>query len=236
MEAVNVSIYNFSDATMLQKMANENSLAWRQSMRVVNETVWAAKVFLDDLLDEFETLEERVSHADDRPHGYSFFSGMRTEDYTKLRKDGVGIRSLVKFLGEKNWERPVKDALVALQMDAAQAHAVRLRKREERARLKAEEEKRKAAEAAEAERRNRENVGISDILWIISSMKSMNGSDEVGFSHILSGWFLQSIAKKRSPVYRGRDTAGLRGAGGRLIFKRLRHPANGDDNAALTPY
>lgn len=158
LETANVSIYPFTDAVMLQKMANENSPSWKTPPAVINETVWAAKQFLDDLLDGYESLEEMKLDGLDLGHLDSFLEASDERAFSRLRNDGVGRRPLERFLGDKNWHNHLEGAMEALKYDSAKVHAERLRKREERARLKAEEEKRKAAEAAEAERKQAEEL------------------------------------------------------------------------------
>jgi hypothetical protein len=84
---------DLDDATMLRIMANENLSDWAATPGVINETVFAAKEFLDEHLSEVEwdTSQEFLKGLFDSKKAFDTARGM-----------GVGESVVKKFLGS-NW-------------------------------------------------------------------------------------------------------------------------------------
>lgn len=160
-EYVDIPCRDIDDAAMLKMMAAENMSDWRVTPAVITEAVWAAKQFLDEKLDKCETFQELESELH-QGQAQKLFSGIPEEKvYQKVRSEGVGAVLIVRLLGD-GWDRPVSEALSALQEDSARAQAERLRKRQEREAAKAEAARQEAARQeqlrVEAEERARKEA------------------------------------------------------------------------------
>lgn len=100
---------------MLRIMANEN-LEWNQSPAVINETVHAAKDFLDGELAKYETWAG--SNRSIRP----LFS--EEGGFQKAKKEGAGRDTILKFLGG-NWKQwMVQEALAVPNDDDVDREAI----------------------------------------------------------------------------------------------------------------
>ena len=104
---VDIPIRTLDDATMIRIMANEN-LEWNASPAVINETVAAAKEFLDKELAKYKTWESTDEFIS------SLFSD---EKGFKRAKAGAGRETILKFLGG-NW----KDWMIQEAMQAIQGY------------------------------------------------------------------------------------------------------------------
>lgn len=107
---VDIPIRKLDDATMLRIMANENMDAWSLTPVVVNETVLAAKEFLDGELRKTETFKDMATKSIRRlfDNAKSFFDAKR---------DGVGQTTILKFLGG-NWKGwMIGEALSTFDLD-----------------------------------------------------------------------------------------------------------------------
>jgi hypothetical protein len=91
---VELPIKKLDNSTMIKIMANENLDDWQTSPAVINETVHAARDYLDSELAKCESWERTDKNI------RSLFSS--PESYTKTRETGVGRDTIRKFLGE-NW-------------------------------------------------------------------------------------------------------------------------------------
>jgi len=106
-KAVDIPVKDIDDATMVRIMANEN-LEWNTSPAVVNQTVCAAKEFLDKELGKYKTLEECSNESIK-----ALFSGTKG-DFQHVKKNGAGQTIILKFLGG-NWKQwMVQEALETL--------------------------------------------------------------------------------------------------------------------------
>lgn len=114
-EKVDIPVKDISDADMVRIMANENFQDWRSTPSVINETVLAAKRFLDGELAKCETWKDIsvknmtdifISHNVDAKKAFS-----------NAKRDGIGRDVIVRFLGGnwKNWM--VQEALATLKLD-----------------------------------------------------------------------------------------------------------------------
>lgn len=109
-ETVDVPVRDLDDATMLRIMANENMDEWRASPAVINETVFAAKEFIDSELAKYETWEE----ASDK-NIRSWISDKQA--WYKLKASGAGRDTICAFLGS-NWKQwMIQEALETLKSD-----------------------------------------------------------------------------------------------------------------------
>jgi len=118
-------------------MAAENMSDWSATPATINEAVWAAKQYLDDLFDRYETLEE----LENLELGFQTHSQSRSWDektYQKIRVGGVGGDLIALLLGQ-SWKPTTIDlALASMRDNGLEAQAARLRAREERQKAKAE--------------------------------------------------------------------------------------------------
>lgn len=105
---VDIPVREFSDAMMIKIMAEEN-LNWTTHPAVINETVRAAKAFLDAELQKYEDWR----HAG-KSTSVMFASNSQ---FQQCKRDGVGRVIILKFLGP-NWkEWVVKEALETLEAE-----------------------------------------------------------------------------------------------------------------------
>lgn len=107
---VEIPVKEIPDGKMIQIMANENLSDWKQSPAVINETVAAAKEYLDGELARCESWE-RVN---------TFIKSLfeSPESFTKTKQTGVGQTTILKFLG-KNWKQwMIQEALDIIKPDS----------------------------------------------------------------------------------------------------------------------
>ena len=123
-------------------MANENHEDWSLTPGLINETVRAAKVFIEGELGKYGTWEEfRSSHL------MKILDGSRKEDFSRIKKTGPGQTTILKFLGN-NWKQwQIQEALKVIKADEfaanqkAKAEEMRRNAEKERKRLEAEQAK-----------------------------------------------------------------------------------------------
>jgi hypothetical protein len=108
-EEVDIPVRGLSDAQMLKMMAEENLDQWRPNTTVNNETVLAARDYLDGELKRYKTWDAMrrankiISSLIDGEKGFRSAKGQ-----------GVGQTTILKFLGG-NWRQwMVQDALAAV--------------------------------------------------------------------------------------------------------------------------
>ena len=107
-DTIDIPIRNIDDATMLRIMANEN-LEWNHSPAVINETVHAARDFLNKELAKYATWEECLNESIK-----ALFTGIKG-DFKHCKTKGVGQTIILKFLGS-NWKQwMVQEALETIQ-------------------------------------------------------------------------------------------------------------------------
>jgi hypothetical protein len=110
-ESVDVPVKVLDDATMLRVMANENMDEWKASPAVINETVLAAKEFIDAELAKYETWEEARSDKNIR----ALFNSQ--EDWATPKGRGAGRDTILAFLGG-NWKQwMIQEALETIKSD-----------------------------------------------------------------------------------------------------------------------
>lgn len=92
---VDIPVKDLDDAMMIKIMANENMDTWKTTTSVMLETVLTAKEYLESELkkyDSWETLNKSIKR---------FFDKF---NFQKMKQEGVGQTTLVKFLGA-NWKQ-----------------------------------------------------------------------------------------------------------------------------------
>ena len=117
---IDVPVRDLDDATMLRIMANENMEFWGSNPAVINETVAAAKEFLDAELAKYETWskaqESYLLNLIDR--------NLTEGKFQSLKQNGVDTPILVRFLGG-NWKHAtIAAALHILQSEEIDREAV----------------------------------------------------------------------------------------------------------------
>ena len=117
-EEIDIPVRDLDDATMIRIMASENLEEWRHSTKVINETVKAAKEYLDSELVKYETWEECPNKSIK-----ALFNGTKG-DFLHAKNKGVGQTTLLKFLG-KNWKQhQIQRALAILNNEEVDREAV----------------------------------------------------------------------------------------------------------------
>ncbi len=91
---VDIPIRKLDDSQMLKIMANENHDTWKTEPRVIFETILTVREFLDAELQKYENW----SNVGENAH-VSFASNRQ---FQQCKRDGIGRRSILKFLGT-NW-------------------------------------------------------------------------------------------------------------------------------------
>ena len=103
---------NYAD--MIRIMANENLSDWEATPAVINETVFAAKKFLDGELGKYDSWDEFEKSQ------LNYFSvGSRKEDFSRLKSNGVGRETIMKFLGD-NWSTHMVQEAMAVYRSVQQ--------------------------------------------------------------------------------------------------------------------
>ena len=106
---VDIPVRDLDDATMLKMMADENIDVWRQNTVVINETVLAAKLFLEKELAKYDNWEDFRSGGFPRP-----IFDSEPQFRSVKGKGWVGREIIMRFLGD-NWsEETVRRALAIL--------------------------------------------------------------------------------------------------------------------------
>jgi len=107
---VDIPVRDLSDYLMVKIMAEEN-LNWSTSPAVVNETVLAAKEFLDSELAKYENFDKCPDKSI-----RALFTGTKG-DFLHCKTHGVGRDTIHKFLG-RNWKKwLVQEALRVLESE-----------------------------------------------------------------------------------------------------------------------
>ena len=93
-DEVNIPVRELDDSTMLRIMANENLADWATTPAVINETIFAAKKFLDG----------ELAKCTDWNHAQDFLNMIfaSNSQFENCKKNGVGQSTIKKFLGG-NW-------------------------------------------------------------------------------------------------------------------------------------
>ena len=131
MSEIWVNVKEIDDATMLRIMANENMDEWKSTPAVINETVSAAKAFIDAELAKYETwgdFDEQASmfrglftaiaeKKPDKRHPASWY-------FNQVKSQGAGIAIICAFLGG-NWKAwMVETALRTINDETVDREAV----------------------------------------------------------------------------------------------------------------
>jgi len=107
---VDVPVRPLDDATMLRVMANENMTDWKSYPAIINETVFAAKEFIDSELAKHETW-------DSAPLFIKELIGAEPA-FRNVKARGSGGETILKFLGG-NWKQwMIQEALETLRLDS----------------------------------------------------------------------------------------------------------------------
>jgi hypothetical protein len=102
-KSVDISVRDIDDPSLLRIMANENLDSWGMSPSVINETIFAAKKFLEEELARCESL--------DHPGELSSVILSSNSQFQQCKRDGVGRDTIKKFLGGNWTEHMVQEAL-----------------------------------------------------------------------------------------------------------------------------
>ena len=110
---IDIPVKELDDSTMLRIMAAENLTDWAVCPSVINETVFATKRFLDELISSCKTPTEFEELPDFDKLGLKVIStgSNRYAVWANIKKKGVGKNAISSFLG-KNWgEARIQEAL-----------------------------------------------------------------------------------------------------------------------------
>ena len=105
-KTVNIPVMNLDDPTMLKIMATENLDTWGTLPKVTNKSVLRAKTYLDGELGKaksFKTLNETIKRLVDK------------HNFDKLKKEGVGQTTVLKFLGSAWKQWVIQEALATIR-------------------------------------------------------------------------------------------------------------------------
>jgi len=122
-EEVDIPIRDLDDATMLRIMANENLSDWAATPGVINETVFAAKEFLDGELGKASD----INHVAKSIH---VMFGSNSQ-FQQCKQDGVGHSIIKKFLGD-NWSKHMIQEALAVYRSVKVDEERETRKEKER--------------------------------------------------------------------------------------------------------
>jgi len=119
---VDIPVKKLDDATMIQIMANENMEQWEMRPGVINETVKVARDFLNAELAKYKSWE------DARLTLINLLGLNETKyperEFQKLKAQGVGQTTILKFLG-KGWKQgTIQSALDTLDAEEIDRKAV----------------------------------------------------------------------------------------------------------------
>jgi len=117
---IDIQIRDIDDSLLLRMMANENLDTWKTTPSVINETVLAAKEFIEREIKNYKTWTE-VNNT--KSYLINLLDRNLSEGkYQSLKKDGVGQTIILKFLnGADNWKDGnwkqwmIQDALTTIQ-------------------------------------------------------------------------------------------------------------------------
>ncbi len=114
-EVINIQVRNIDDDRMIKIMANENFEDWKSSPLITIETVSAARKYLDSVFAHarsFYALHENVKTLTDAEH------------FHQLKIDGVGEKTILKFLGGHWKQHMIQGAREILDDDRIDKNAV----------------------------------------------------------------------------------------------------------------
>ena len=151
-KTIDIPIRDLDDSTMLRIMANENLSDWATTPAVINETVFAAKAFLDGELGKIKSLNM----------AQGFLSQVLPNDksFANAKRDGVGEGIIKKFLGD-NWSIHMIREALAVHRSIARADEIEAQREKERQtqyrlqQIQEEEERKLALEKEEKARQRR---------------------------------------------------------------------------------
>jgi hypothetical protein len=108
---IDIPVKNLSDEQMIRIMANENMHEWQHNPKVITMTIRQVKKFLDKKIAKYKDLED--FHTDESISMNLFASNSQ---FQKVKKEGVGRDTILKFLGDpwKLWM--VQDALTTMEV------------------------------------------------------------------------------------------------------------------------
>ncbi len=116
-EVINIQVHNIDDDRMIKIMANENFEDWRSSPLITIETVSAARLYIDSLFaqaESFDALHENMKGLTDAEH------------FQQLKNDGVGEKTILKFLGGHWKQYMIQGAREILDDDRVDRDAVNM--------------------------------------------------------------------------------------------------------------
>lgn len=101
---IDIPVKEVDDAVMIQMMINENMSDWAADTVTINESVRAAKVFLDRELGKYKNWDEFRSGSNTLPISSE-------PEFRNIKSKGIGHNTLQKFMGS-NWkEWMIKEGL-----------------------------------------------------------------------------------------------------------------------------
>ncbi|MCF7944426.1 MAG: ParB/RepB/Spo0J family partition protein [Spirochaetia bacterium] len=115
---INIPVKELDDAQMIKIMANENLDEWRHNTAVINETVLAAKTFLDGELAKDDKLGTSNSFI------RGLFESQRAFETTKGL--GVGQTTILKFLGGAWKQYQIQRALTFISDEKIAREAIEI--------------------------------------------------------------------------------------------------------------
>jgi len=96
-QEVDIPVKEVDDSTMIQMMINENMSDWSADTVTINESVRAAKMFLDKELEKYNTWDELRCTINSLP--------IENEpEFRSVKSKGIGQNTLLKFMGS-NWKK-----------------------------------------------------------------------------------------------------------------------------------
>jgi len=104
---IDIPVKMIDDETMLRIMANENKGDWASNMLVILETVRQVRASIAGTIEpfaDFEAYEEA---------GHTFFS--KSKPFMNAKSQGVGYKTVAKFLGESWSENDIRNTFGVLQ-------------------------------------------------------------------------------------------------------------------------
>jgi hypothetical protein len=106
-EEVDIPVKAINNVNMLQIMANENKGDWASNMSVILETVRQTRTYLLDTVAPYGSYDEYMA-ANVNP----FFS---KEQFAQIPEQGIGFKTIRKFLGETWAEGDIRNAVATLK-------------------------------------------------------------------------------------------------------------------------
>lgn len=107
-----MKVLDYTDAQMLQAMAEENREIGQHDIKIMTQTVEQVKKYLDDELAKYETLKLAGKFASQLFENQQAFANAKRKD-----TGGVGRDTILKFLGKTWKEGEIKFALDVLKDD-----------------------------------------------------------------------------------------------------------------------